>query len=623
MMPGSVCFWPGDRFAEGDTIIAFGTDKFLIEIAQQLSWLTASIRFPIDGQVSLSDSLLIRNDTGSDVVIYKILSLPLQIASEADYSCWLPLFHATVIARNYPIPEREQEMGLELPYDLMATVAGDVVPKYHDGGIYLKGYSRLLYPVSGSIPGSVQWHLLTSISRRVALPDDLICAQTWMKVLDRRLLSSVPRTFLGYCREVIIDLGTNKDADHYKEISFSGAKDAIQGLWIQPPSSLTWGTSGMNLFGATFTHSIVYGKSLAQTVTGMNDNYLDILGHALRTPIILYDVESHRGWMIDAFIVILHMIRTWSAHQNCFQSSLPCLTTTLQAEDAAHSVLANEWDLIVRDSSNEDMCKNKTVKDLVIDFWHGIQKRYEEDLFARKQWGPGVELTSTKLYGWDYMDLVMGRPSCKKQLDFCGNWTDLTGEVTVFFGGGFGEVIQPAPGVSICAAWNPIPPNKMHLTTTIDCIQKLSRVRGHSSNLTSAKLTNKSYWNCHTKNLFTDCTDCCCLTSAKQRRVRCPKMLQTLDSSAQHSSHGSPIPSMGAIVFGKPPKTMPRWLRKKHFSKVSSRFKAQVGNGQNSKPVPQSQVACKMVYCSENQDSTEESNGELDIKKAPYKIPSN
>lgn len=613
-MPGSVHFCSGDELARGDTINAFGSKEFLIEIAQQLSWLTASIRLPIDGQVSLSDSLLIIIDAEFEVPAYKVLSLPLHSAPATENSCWVPLFLGTVLARNFPIPEREQERGLELPFDLLATVAGNMVPKCHDGGIYLKGYSRLLYPVSGSIPGSVQWHLLTSASRRLSLPDDPICSLTWMKILDRRILSSVPRTFLGYCREVIIDLGTNKTADHYRQISFSGAKDASQGLWIQPPSSFTWGTSGMNIFGASFSHSIVYGKALAQTITGKNDDYLDVLDHALRTPIILYDDESHRGWMVTAFAIILHMIRTWSARHNCFQSSLPCLTSPLQVEDAAHSILAKQWNLVVRDSWDEDMCKNKIVKDLVMEFWCGIQKRYEEDLFARHQSATGVELTAPKLHGWDYMDLVMGRPSCKKQLDFDGNWIDLTREVTVFFGGGFGDVIQPAPGVSICAAWNPIPSQKMHLTATIDCIQKLSCVRGHLSNLTPAKLTNKSFWNHHTSTLFTDCTECRKLTSTKRERVKCPKALQTLDSSAQKSSHGSAIPAKGAIIFGKQPKTRPRWLRKNKFSMMPSRLKSQIDNLQSSESVTQSSVACKMVYVSENQDSTNESTGELDIQ---------
>lgn len=567
---------------------------------------------PIDDRVSFSDSLLISNNAGTDVARYKILPLPLGPVPETDNSCWLSLFLGTVIARNYPIPEREHERGLELPYDLMAAVAGNVVPKCRDGGIYLKGYSRLLYPVSGSIPGSIQWHLLTSSSRRVSLPDDLICAQSWMRMLDRRLLSSVPRTFLGYCREVIIDLGTNKTADHYTGITFSGAKDAIQGLQVQAPS-LTWGTSGMGIFGATLTHSIVYGRALAQTVAGKNDDYLDVLDHALRTPIILYDDGSHRGWMITALIVILHMIRTWAANKNCFQTGLPFIKTPLQDENVARSILECRWNDIVRQSSHEDMCKSKTVKDLVMEFWQGLQKRYEEDLFARHQLAPGVELTSSKLHGWDYMDLVTGRLSCKKQLDFRGNWMDLAEEVTVLFGGGFGDVIQPAPGISICAEWNPIPPDKMYLTATIDCIRKLSCVRGHPSNLMSSKLTNKSYWNYHhASNLFTDCTNCHSSTSTQP--VRCPKVLQTLDSSAQKSSQGLLIPSKGAIVFGKQPKTMPLWsLSKKKFSKIPSRIKPLVHKHRIDEPVTQHTVARKRVHVSENQNSANANEGEIEF----------
>lgn len=499
---------------------------------------------------------------------------------------------------------RTRTTGLELPFDLMATVAGNMVPKFYDGGIYLKGYSRLLYPVSGSIPGSVQWHLLTSASRRVSLPDDLICTQPWMRILDRRLLSGVPRTFLGYCREVIVDLGTNKTADHYKEITFSGANDTIQGPRVLAPS-FTWGTSGMGVFGATLNQSIVWGKALAQRVTGNNDDYLDVLDNALKTPIILYDDngESHRGWMVTASIVILHMIRTWAVNKDCFQNSLPYVTTPLNSADAARSILETEWEVIVRNSSNEDMCKNTTVKDLVMQFWHGIQRRYEEDFFARHQSEPGIELTSSKLYGWDYMDLVTGRASCKKQLNFDGNWRDLAEEVTVLFGGGFGDVIKPAPGIPICAKWNPIPPKKMHLTATIDSIQKLSRVRGHPFNLPSSRLTNKSYWNHPTGNLFTDCDKCCSSTST--RPVECPKVLQTLDPSAQESSQELVIPPEGAVVFGKHPRTVSHWrLFKKRFQKITSRIKSQVHRPETSEPVPQPTAACKGVYVSEDLDST-------------------
>lgn len=604
MKPPFVCFSLDTGFSRGDTINAFGTKEFLIDIAQQVSWLTASIRLPIDGQVSFSDSFLISSNAGTDVAIYKVLPLPLDLVHGTENSCWLPLFFGTVIARNYPIPEREQEKGLELPFDLMTTVAGNVVPECYNGGIYLKGHSRMLYPVSGSIPGSVQWHLLTSSSRRKSLPDDLICAQTWMRMLDRRLLSSVPRTFLGYCREVIVDLGTCKTTDYYKGISFSGAEDARQEPRIQAPTSLTWGTSGMGIFGATFTHSIVYGKALAQTVAGDNDDYLDVLDAALKKPIILYDDndESHRGWMVTALSAILHIIRTWAAEKNCLQSNLPCVTTTWRTDNAERIVLERNWNFVVRNTSNEDMSKNMTMKDLVMQFWHGIRSRYTEDLLARRQVEPGVSLTSSKLYGWDYMDLVTGRQSYKKQLDFNGNWMDLTEDVLVFFGGEFGNVIIPAPGISICAEWNPIPPNKMYLTATIDCLQKLSRVRGgHHSHLTS-RLTTKSYWNHRASSLFTDCTDCC--SSYSTQLVKCPKVPQTLDSSA---GQGLPPPSKGAIVFGKQSKTKPRWSLS--IAKITSRIKPPVHQPQISEPGPQPNTCSHENGFVRNEDMPEDEAG--------------
>ena len=521
----------------------------MIDVAQQASWLTASIRLPQYGQVSFSDSIL--NWTG--VGRFEILTLPLDQIHETEIedACWLPLFLGTVVARNYPVPERQGEKGLELPFDLMTSVTGIMVPEYHDGGIYLKGHSRLLFPASGSIPGSVQWHLLTSSSRRVSLPDDLICHQTWWKVLDHRLLSNEARTFLGYCREVIVDLGTDKTTEYHKEIRFSIAEDVGQGPRIQAPTSFTWGSAGMGIFGATATHTIIWGKGLAQTVAGSNHDYLDVLDIAEKTPIILYDDSegSHQGWMVPMLRVFLHMVHTWAAYKNLVPSGLPRASTISQAEDNARSVLERQWNFVVRGSPDEKMSKKMTVKDLVMQFWHSIQDRRNEELHAWCQSEPGVNLTPSRLYGWDYMDLITGVSSLKKQLNFSGNWIDFTKDVLVLFGGRFGQVIKPAPGISICAEWNPIPPNKMYLTATVDCLQQLSRKHGGPAHcLTSSKLTDQHYWNYRSDRLFHDCIDCCSSTSAQP--VNCLKMPQTLDSGVHKSNAELSAPPNGAIVFG-------------------------------------------------------------------------
>ncbi|KAI9877032.1 MAG: hypothetical protein M1830_005006 [Pleopsidium flavum] len=546
-VPGAVIFSYDTKLTPGVTLNAFGTKEFLVDVAQQVSWLTASVRLPRYGQVSYSDTLFLSTDVG----IYKAIPLPLQPVEEKEDACWLPLFLGTVIARNYPIPERQQEKGLELPFDLMTTVAGNMLPMCHDGGVYLKGHSRLLFPVSSSIPGSIQWHLITSSSRRESLPPGIIHKHIWLRIPDPRVLSNAARTFLGYCRQVIVDLGTNKPTGYYGGIKFSNAHDEDQGPSIQAPTSFTWGSSGMGIFGATLSHSIAYGKALAQTVTRGDDDYLDILDLAMDTPIILYDDdnESDRGWMVPALSVILHMVHTWAAQMDYVESQLPCVETTWKAGDAARTILIQKWDFVLRNSSNEEMSKKKVIKDLVMQFWHGIRKRREEDLIARCQSTPAVELATSKLHGWDYMDLVRGRQSRRKQLKFNGNWRDLTEDVLVLFGQKLGEVIKPAPGISVCTQWNPIPPKKMYLTATIDCLQQLSWQRGgHRDNLVFSRLTNKSYWNYRADSLFTDCKECDRSTSSHP--VKCSKTLQNLDSSAGQPNQSLVPPSEGAVVFG-------------------------------------------------------------------------
>jgi hypothetical protein len=165
----------------------------LVHIAQQVSWVTASIELPVYGKVSYSDVLFLSTETG----VYKAIPLPLQTIEDA---CWLPLLLGTVIARDYPIPERDQEKGVELPFHLMTTVAGALYPMIHDGGIYLKGHSRLLFPTSSSRGGSVQWHLITSPVRRERLPPDTIHHHSWHRISDAGRLTNA-RTFLGHCRQ--------------------------------------------------------------------------------------------------------------------------------------------------------------------------------------------------------------------------------------------------------------------------------------------------------------------------------------------------------------------------------------------------------------------------------------
>jgi hypothetical protein len=154
-------------------------------------------------------------------------------ALRAIYPCWLPLFRGAETPRDYPIPERDQEKGLEFPFHLMTSVAGALYPLIHDRGIYLEVHSRLLFPTSSLKSGSVQWHLITSPARRERLPTEFTYHHPWQRLVDTDRLTNA-RIFLGYCRQVVVDLGINRPTGHYKGVLFSVLTTKIMGRQPKP-----------------------------------------------------------------------------------------------------------------------------------------------------------------------------------------------------------------------------------------------------------------------------------------------------------------------------------------------------------------------------------------------------
>lgn len=130
--------------ADTKKVVARGEGEFLIDIAQQLCWLAAAFRLVSSGNLYLSRVLF--HGTTQDT--YSIMPLPLKVFQEDGDACWAPLFRGTVLVIDYPVPARGEEIGVELPFDLMASLAGVLYPMSFDGGIYLKGLFTSAIPHS-------------------------------------------------------------------------------------------------------------------------------------------------------------------------------------------------------------------------------------------------------------------------------------------------------------------------------------------------------------------------------------------------------------------------------------------------------------------------------------------
>jgi hypothetical protein len=324
---------PESSAITGLHIVVQGTPEEIIEIAQQLSWLSATIRVTRENEVSLSESLLQSTHENE----FTISQLPLQYVENNSSRCWLPLFRRTVLARGYPTPLRGEEKGIELPFHLLLSVAGTLYPSWHHGGIGIQRFSRLLVPVrvyktsGNTVPGaeaSIQWHLKTSGGDRSKFDTTAYLeTHTWAKISNPGQLAAA-RMFLGSSPSVVVNLGTNKIVQYHKEIGFSGADEEYHRPSIQGPSSVNLGTSGLGIFGVNVTAPIIWGKSLAHNISGDHDNYLEILDASAERPIILYDAGVATACMAQTSCLLLHMLHTWAANMSDCRDDIPHIEPT-------------------------------------------------------------------------------------------------------------------------------------------------------------------------------------------------------------------------------------------------------------------------------------------------------
>ena len=195
------------------TVLASGNTKSLVALAQLLAWLGASFRLPEYG--ALTSSRVHFHRSGPPVSIdssrraeFDLTLNQLRPTEASDGTCWRPMFANSVIAEGFPVPERRGEVGLEISFEAMVTLNKILFPLEIPDGIVLKGNSTLLLPLAGDRE-SVQWHLLCNAQPTEniglnAIPDH---CRSQLLHLDLRTLSQA-RTFVGYCRDALVIVGT-------------------------------------------------------------------------------------------------------------------------------------------------------------------------------------------------------------------------------------------------------------------------------------------------------------------------------------------------------------------------------------------------------------------------------
>jgi hypothetical protein len=539
--------WMGGE--EQDQLIfeAEGTTEEVVEIAQQLAWLGASLRHSPDDGLMNSEAQV--NTVLTTKAVFEI-TFTMSPLNKNESSCWHSLFTGSVIAKGFPIAERGQEIGLEIPLKMMAALTGVRHAVEYEGGILLKGYSSAFLPVK-RYKDSIQWHYIEN-DEDVRLPYWAVEARCpGRAILEEVSMDSLKNTraFVGWWGTTETHLGT--ETANYENIDWSASDQVGRPL---KASGATLGFQQILTGEVNFSLGARDGKLHIER----KGPYQRIVQCAARSPVVLYDYCEKRAWLVPSSAVILHIARTRHYRNPYMQDgkkvTFPSANPSTSNHRAAENVLVEQapFKLCTQDDlGNQDYC----LQDLVRDIWSYLESLLDKNV--KKEATADPELRGTMrdlLRGWEFMDLVDDRSPFRLKESYIekssGGWTQLARDIdaVVLFGSGFEDIIKPNEESmeGLCHVWKRVPKGKDYLTASVPMMNQLYEQAGSKLSrkyLTSTHLRwhqgGKLWERCESSHPFS----CSC--------SRLQQVVSDCFTQLGRISDPSPLEEKGAVIFGQ------------------------------------------------------------------------
>lgn len=544
----SVCFSLNDGYT-GCTVT--GPREELMQVASQLLWLSAVFRIPEEGQLLSSKAGIEPLPTG---VHFEIASGPISPVIGSSGNCWSEMFEGFVLAEDFPIPERGEELGVEMPFEEMTLLGLIWYPCNCDDKLFLKGDTTALIPTSTARGDSIQWHFFQSEDKESQIPWEVIRkhAVSMVDVPDVKELAK-KWAFVGYFPDANIHLGTRGSG--FGRIQFSGAgfNDKRKLKWGHEYSG-NIGTSGMGIFGAGLSAKMVVHHTANQRIRLAQKRILQRVSNSKHEPALLYDVGSGRAWLVPQLSVVLHLVLAWASFQDDAEELLdmfPYAEAHYDGGAAAHRAIKPAMDMELPESAQTP--EMKTFSQLLSEFFAYITN------ITDQQMGSGVK-EKKGLVGYEFKKIAEEREhifSKRASIDGArsAGWLKLiasTPDVPVLFCSNLADPVKPAPGhdTENCLAWREVPRDQYFLAASIQCIKYLSEQCGGTGIL-------KLY-----KNLY------CVPSEAKKKdgrsfcRMNHSPCYHFLFEVSNHIPKEAPLyPERGAVIIGK---LHSEWKNEKH-----------------------------------------------------------
>ncbi|GAW18451.1 hypothetical protein ANO14919_079270 [Xylariales sp. No.14919] len=519
-----------------------GSEAFVVDMMQQLLWLTATFSTPPPGEEGVCYCAPTIQPIDTPTLTGPIFRLETRFeklhASEQK-SCWLSLFSNAVIAHGFPIPGRADGMGLEMSVELMAALIGARHAATFDGGIVIKGFSSIFVPVMRTRDG-IQWHYVANSD-----PDMQLSYEEGVSQCSNRLLLpdldfaslETSRCFIGWNSLVEIRLGD--ETNDFENIEFSDAAEVKAALQI-PGASLGFQQFGLAQIDVTF------GKRDGKCHFQRNSSYRRIVSASERMFVALFDTGERRSCLVPASGLLLHILR----HRvSSGLGGVPPSKVRIPSAASSTETLLKNAKLLLTSKEEEPLF----VEDVVSEIWSILELLQAQSISAEKNSKLEIHATwQERLLGYEYRAVVEDwSPMPLKELEIyktCGGWPKLVRDINalVLLANGFGDLIRPIDNqTSLCHQLKTLPRGMDYMAVPVKVLLGLYSLAGCRESKKRLTATNLQLHGRGTSP-FQPCP------TPKERQCSCDRLQQVVsNSSFGQICVTELIEDNGAVIIGE------------------------------------------------------------------------
>ncbi|CEL06411.1 hypothetical protein ASPCAL07516 [Aspergillus calidoustus] len=535
-----------------------GGKETIIELAQQLAWLTAALRSSTTGAVLSEVDFFAIKETEFFIEPGSLLTLSQTITEKGP--CWHGLVRNVSIANGFPIPPRSGQVGLELPLATMLTLSRAKTFVMSNKRVALYGFSSFLFPTDFYDPEhadgqpeseqSIQWHFETTSKPGQYFDCANYLAEsrcTWSDSVDERTIT-MSRHFIGYCRVAEFRLATS--TSDFTNLQQSSLPDASTPMGVRI-EAITAGTSGLGFATAEAQGTIKYPRSIFTLASP--DEYLGTMDTLQRMSMILWDSSDQCGWLVPAQALLLHMAHLWVYRKN--------ITPTFRYADPSHPSYLEQVNDILRtdrrkvlEPSGRDDDTDRELRHLIMRFWNDLRACMIAQQSAVRDGQGVIGAKSQALSGWELMDFIFRPPFLfSMKQDMSGpsdnSWRALAVQknIPVLFCKGAGDVITSPGSGFLCAHCNISLRKGSYLIASLASLKQMSEQFGGFR--TQTQFTADWGWKpIEEAALFAQ--HC---RAQSGLGISCHERIQKLSAFRNwHGGSNLSLPIEGAVVFGRP-----------------------------------------------------------------------